>query len=174
MDLSAAFPATLGEHAAAAAAALPTTAHSTADSLEAVVDGERVVVPYRIYADEPPPEAWASLQPIEQTMLHCLYTRHDDGRVRQRHLAQIVTRTEPWIAPFVVHLVGEYVVEIVELIRRSLTDLSGYGRFAAANPDLIALTYQRAASYWDCYHRRRYPDLKSYPGIVVITAIRSG
>lgn len=173
MSLSAAFPGTLGEHAAAAAAALAAQ-HSPVGFFEAVVDGERVVVPYRIYVDEPPPKEWAALRPIEQAMLHCLYTRHHDGRVRQRHLAEIVNRTEPWIAPFVVQLVGEYVVEIVELIQRSLTDLSGYHRFAAANPDLIDLTYQRAASYWDCYYRWRYPDLSSYPGIAVISAIRSG
>jgi hypothetical protein len=174
MALSAAFPAPFAEHAAAAAAAMLAARVARAGSFEAVVDGERVIVPYRVYADEPPPEVWASLQPVEQVLLHCLYTRHHDGRVRQRHLAHIVTRTEPWIAPFVVHLVGEYVVEIVELIQRSLTDLRGYGRFAAANPELIGLTYQRAVSYWDCYYRRRYPDRKSYPGIVVITAIRAG
>lgn len=28
----------------------------------------------------------------------------------------------------------------------------------------VALTGQRVASYWDCYHRRRYPTLIDYPG----------
>ncbi|GIF45616.1 hypothetical protein DFJ67_0750 [Asanoa ferruginea] len=166
------FPASLDEHAAAVTAALPSD-RSALGSFEVVVDGEPMVVPDRIYADEPPPEVWAALRPIEQTMLHCLYTRHHDGRVRERHLAEIMTRTEPWIAPFVVHLVGEYVVEIVELIQRSLTDLRGYRRFAAANPAFIDLTYQRAVSYWDCYYRWPYPNLKSYPGVVLIGPLRS-
>src|SRR5258708_29026596 len=41
-----------------------------------------------------------------------LLTRSTDGYLRQRALRTIIDLEEPWVAPFVVLLVGEYVVEI--------------------------------------------------------------
>lgn len=85
-----------------------------------------------------------------------------------------------WVVPFVVQFVGEYVVEIVEIIRRELvTDTipatvhhAIYGRFAAENPAFVALTAQRVASYWDCYFRNRYPSIQEHPGTVMVDALR--
>ncbi|MGM9479956.1 hypothetical protein ACS5PN_02040 [Roseateles sp. NT4] len=43
--------------------------------------------------------------------------------------------------------------------------------FAAENPAFMATTRRRATSYWDCYHRGRFPTLPSYPGIAALDAI---
>ncbi|MFD0743142.1 hypothetical protein ACFQ1L_16165 [Phytohabitans flavus] len=109
----------------------------------------------------------------------CLYTRHHDGYVRQRHLEAIVGKAKTWVAPFVVQLLGEYVVQIILAIRHGLADVDvsgtairrAYGRFAAANPAFVGLTYQRAASYWNCYYRSLFVDRRSYPSFSILDSI---
>ncbi|WP_433288023.1 hypothetical protein [Micromonospora sp. CA-244673] len=165
-----------------ALAVLPPAPHAPASPFRVLVDAEPVVIPYRIYADEPPAGAEAALSAAQRALLDCLYTRHHDGRVRQRRLERVVGLIQPWVAPFVVQLVGEYVDEILLVIRRVLgpelvvphspTD-AVYGRFVAENPGFVALTGQRVASYWACYHRRRYPTLIDYPGRSLMAALRA-
>lgn len=57
---------------------------------------------------------------------------------------------------------GEYVIEIsrdiAEYASAVLPDdpptRAAYRRFWQDNPEFVALTHARAASYWDAYHRR--------------------
>ncbi|MFI7217945.1 hypothetical protein [Micromonospora maritima] len=145
------------------------------------VDEQPLVIPYRIYQAEPPAGAEASLPPTQSAILNCLYTRHHDGRVRQRRLEHILGLDEPWVVPFVVRLVGEYVLEILLDIRRELVELDDpttpqhavYGRVLAANPSFLAVTRQRVASYWACYYRHLYSDRRYYPGFTVIESMRA-
>ncbi|WP_182904049.1 hypothetical protein [Microbispora sp. H10830] len=103
-------------------------------SFRATVGDDRVTVPERIYNPEVSPEKLDGLTPLQQTILHCLYTRHHDGIVRQRHLTQIIGSLEPWALPYVVHLVGEYVLEIVADIGTPGSPThQAYGRFLAGN-----------------------------------------
>ena len=50
------------------------------------VDGEVLTIPYRIYGPELGADGVAALSETQRTLVHCLYTRHHDGRIRQRHL----------------------------------------------------------------------------------------
>jgi hypothetical protein len=144
------------------------------------VEGEILTIPYRIYGPELSAGDLAALSETQRTVMHCLYTRHHDGRVRQRHLRSIIGEIHPWVAPFVVQLVGEYVLNILMDIRSGLVevDIPGtqmhavYGRFGAANPEFIAHTRQRVASYWHCYYRNVWADRKYYPGTTVIESLR--
>ncbi|RQX12383.1 hypothetical protein DDE19_28305 [Micromonospora ureilytica] len=151
-------------------------------SFRVLVEGEPVLIPSRIYSDEPSVAAEAALSVTQRAVLDCLYTRHHDGRVRQRRLERVVGVIQPWVAPFVVQLVGEYVDEILLVIERVLTPelvvphspvAAVYGRCAAENQAFMALTGQRVVSYWNCYHRRRYPALNDYPGHAVLAALRA-
>src|SRR5213078_2080778 len=98
--------------------------------------------------------------------------RHHEGWTRQRSVRRIVGAPLPWVVPFVVALVGEYVIEIVEDVARGLPEVGragsaqqqAYGAFLAANPELLRLTQARVVSYWDCYYRRDYPRIHDYPG----------
>ena len=152
--LEAAFPRALHADVAAVLAVIPAASLSPARSFDVSIAGERVRIPYRLYADEPAADAHQDLTLLQQAVLSCIYTRHHDGHVRQRHVERIVPQTEDWIAPFVVHLTGEYVLEIVLRIKDELVDIrlpgtarhTVYGRFAAANPDFITLTSQRSRS----------------------------
>ncbi|MEV0347713.1 GNAT family N-acetyltransferase [Nonomuraea sp. NPDC050680] len=146
-------------------------------SFRAVVGEDRVAIPQRVYHPEIAPEG---LSPRQQTILHCLFTRHHDGFVRQRHLRQIVTRTEPWVLPYILELAGDHVIEIVTEVHAALADLTApgsalrqpYGRFVADNPDLLTLIEQRTASYWACHHRKKFPRLADYPGRRLVTALQ--
>ncbi|MEU4474209.1 hypothetical protein [Micromonospora sp. NPDC023888] len=180
--LEAAFPRHLGDDVRKALAVLPPAPHARTSPFRVLVDGEPVLIPSRIYLDEPSVAAEAALSATHRAVLDCLYTRHHDGRVRQRRLERVVGLFQPWVAPFVVQLVGEYVDEILLVIWRALAPElvvphspadAVYGRFAAENPAFVALTDKRITSYWDCYHRGRYPTLVDYPGHAMTAALRA-
>jgi hypothetical protein len=156
---------------------LPRADFGPLGSFSVTVGGAGVTIPYRIYNPEP---ANATILNGEQRrILGCLYTRHNDGWTRHRHLQQMIGDLSPWVMPFVVQLVAEYVVEIIEDIDAHLSDLTlpgsaqqtAYGGFVAANPDFLRLTQARVISYWNCYYRDRFPTLSTYPGQRVFAAM---
>jgi hypothetical protein len=164
----------------AVAMIMPPAGFVHAARFSVVVQGEAVSVPERIYNAEADAEQVLSLTAVQQAVLHCVYTRHHDGYVRQRHLERILSATDPWVAPFVVRLVGEYVLEIVQSIQRVVVDLdvSGspqrvmYGDFLADNPLFFARTERRVVSYWSEYHRGKYSYFPAYPGSLVLDGFR--
>ncbi|MFJ4714318.1 hypothetical protein [Streptomyces sp. NPDC088785] len=176
-----AFPAELARDAAAVLAVMPAPRLQPLASFPVAVEGRQVLIPGRLYNDEPPAAAVASLSPRQQQLLHCLYSRHCDGMVRQRHLEKVVGCTDSWVVPFVVQLVGEYVVEILVVIRDALRDLAtpgtrgnlAYGRFIVDNPAFFARTQRRVVSYWDCYYRVAYTSFRGYPGCTLLDLLRS-
>jgi hypothetical protein len=102
-------------------------------------------------------------------------TRHHDGHVRQKALRTLLDgpcALQPWVVPYVVKLVDEYVVEIVDDVATFLTEVDvegspqqrAYGRVLAQNPEMLRLLRARATSYWDCCYRRRHRRLEEYPG----------
>lgn len=129
-------------------------------AVRVVVDGEALSIPGRIYFDPGCLAESQGLPAVEQLILTCLFSRHHDGYVREECLRAIVGRPEPWVAPFVIQLLGEYVLEIADVIRSNLPALAPatYAAFVAANSPFMALTRRRATSYWNCYFRQRFPD----------------
>jgi len=167
--ISAAFPAQLKDDAALVVSALSTAEIKAAGFFIVTTAGERVTVPYRVYPPESPIER-SRFNDTQRLILHCIYSRHHDGFVRHRHLRAMLGRKEEWTAPFIVRLVGEYVLPIVQDIQERLaTDSSERARlqrFAAENPAFTELMRQRAISYWDAYYRRTehgYPTAADYP-----------
>jgi hypothetical protein len=76
------------------------------------------VVPKRIYNPEPAEHVLTGLSKMEAVVAAAIYSRHDDGFVRQRQLGTLLGAEEPWTAPFIVQLLGEYVIEICRDIER--------------------------------------------------------
>jgi hypothetical protein len=103
----------------------------------------------------------------------CLGSTHWDGWVREECVRQLILHDRPWVAPFIIKLVGEYVVEIIEVIDANLDSVNKqtYANFVRENPNFIATTARRVASYWDCYYRTRYRSLESYPGSIALRKI---
>jgi hypothetical protein len=140
--------------------------------LAVVVQGERVTLPYRIYADAAAPADAEDLSPVQREILACVFTRHFDGRVRERALRQVLCSPNGWVIPFVVQLVGEYVIEIHRVVLDALPVLNStkYAAFLRENPAFYLRTRQRVMSYWNCYYRTdpTYWDRAKYPAFEVL------
>lgn len=182
----AAFPPELARDVATVEDAMPAASFGPQGAFMVVVDADEVTVPYRIYNPEPDPAVEEALSPIQQTLLACLYTRHHDGRVRERRLKEVIASDADWVVPYVVYLAGEYVVEIAAVVQEGLGSLSPgdprrgvYRHFVEMNPAFMDLVEARAMSYWSCYYRARFPrraaspNRNDYPGLAVVRMLRS-
>ncbi|WP_166352519.1 hypothetical protein [Phytoactinopolyspora limicola] len=184
-----AFPKHLASVAARVAAGLPPARLEPVGSVatsqagqwpQLRVMGEPVVIPIRIYHPEPPEEFLAGLNDAERTVLACLYTRQHNGFVRQRWLAHVFSSDEAWVVPFVVQLLGEYVIEICRDVETFVLDVlpgrpvlrRNIATFLADNPSFLELTECRAVSYWACYYRYRLPLRGTYPALTALDALR--
>ncbi|HEY2268299.1 MAG TPA: hypothetical protein VGI96_37180 [Streptosporangiaceae bacterium] len=141
-----------------------------------VVTGEPVLIPRRIYNPEPSPRYIAGLSHVEELVTAGIYSRHHDGYVRQRWLGTLLDADEPWAAPFIVQLLGEYVIEICRDIERfarsSFSPMHQHlSVFLDENPCFAALTRQRAISYWSCYYRYQHPSPDTYPVLVALSIL---
>jgi hypothetical protein len=158
LELKAAFPFKLQDDVLTALSALPENPYPwTAFSIR--VDNEALSVPYRIYHN-PSLIRTDRLSTLQKQMLACLLTRHHDGFIREKYLTRIIAVNAGWMPPFVVPLLGEYVIEIIRVIENNLEvlDKSLYARFLKLNPEFWTLTQQRVVSYWNCYYRSYRKD----------------
>lgn len=169
------FPAALQTAASVLLGELATAEHAPAkQGFTVSVQGERLCAPYRVYhAPHHLRSVIARASGDTRLLALCLGTRHWDGHVREECLRHIVAVDRPWIAPFVVQLLGEYVVEIVEVIAAAVSAGSPtrFSGFARENLPFIKTTRRRATSYWACYHRSRYPALQAYPALTALESI---
>ncbi len=161
------FPEAGGEALARLAAA---STHTNA--YEVMFGAGRLRVPYRIYVDRGALEG--SSPDVDPILIDALLTRHHNGFVRAEALARLMAAAPAWAPAYVVPLVGEYVVEIIEQIEAALIDQDAatYGAFVRANLVFMALTRQRVASYWDCYWRGRWRR-EEYPGARVLARLEA-
>lgn len=160
--LAEAFPESLREHALRVVAVLPAPTHQpdAQDTIGPITIGGRPIhIPFRIYSAELVASVCASLTPLEQSIAACLYTRHHDGHVRQRALKHALGIDAVWATPFVLQLLGEYVIDIVETIVNAIGEAPSerYVEFLRENQRFLDLTEQRATSYWNEYFRQRFP-----------------
>ena len=172
-SLAEAFPTALRDHVVSAVAFVPVAALSRSpdDIGPIVLNGEPLRIPARIY--NPDVEIRAASESVERIILSCLYSRHDDGFVREAALREIIGNDEPWVAPFIVQLLGEYVVEIAQLIRDAFgSKRAGVLTFLEQNPAFLELTAQRAISHWDNHHRAQFPSRDDYPACQAIQILR--
>lgn len=117
------------------------------------VDGQSVLIPSRLYF------ASGRLQMDESDkawrFARALQTRSNDGFERQRAARDVIADLQPWAAPYVVALIGEYVIEILDDINAALTpnDARTLAAFIGANEAYWNTTKRRVMSYWDVYYR---------------------
>lgn len=116
-------------------------------------EGQSVLIPQRLnFASE-------DLQLTESDdawpLARALQTRSNDGFQRQRAARDLLADLQPWAAPFVVSLIGEYVVEILEDVSTALTPESTQtlGTFISQNKAYWDTTKRRVMSYWNEYYR---------------------
>lgn len=154
-ELANAFPAPVRNDALIALSAFPEPFLPLHSQFSVRVAGEAVLIPSRIYYDVALIDT-IRLSILQTELVDCLLTRHHNGFVRQRHLERIIGSPNIWVPPFVIQLVGEYVIEILRVIDNNLgnLNLSNYEQFVRPNPEFTALTEHRVMSYWNEYYRR--------------------
>lgn len=140
--------------------------------------GQPVWIPSRLYNPEPSPLVLEGLTPQRRIVLHCLLSRHHDGHVRERHVAALLTSHARFVVPFGAQASSDYVIEILQLIQRSLPALTqrhsaeflAYGQFFYENPEALEALRQRTESFWRAHHAEMSRD--DYPGFRLLTAFQ--
>lgn len=129
-------------------------------------ENEELVIPYRVYFNEPTEKEEKILTTKQQTILNCIYLRHHDGFVRQKRLENLKDVSDLWTTPFVFQLLGEYVIEILEVAEKQLNNstLDNFKQLKLDNPKYFEKTESRMISYWNEYYRRANPKLNRYVG----------
>jgi hypothetical protein len=130
----------------------------SSSSFAVQVEGETRMIPERIHFSMPIFDA-AILSGQAREIAHCLLSRSTDGYARKRAVPGVLSINQPWSVPFVVRLIGEYVVEILDEIERNLelADRDILTKFLDENPAFRRTTAARVASYWDAYYRHSHP-----------------
>ena len=162
-----AFPLALKDDAEAVAIRLTSTSGLVPPSTFTVtVAGESVSIPSRVYFDEVALRAGYSA--LHLAILDCLQTRHHNGFVRERAVHRILDLNTSWSTPFVVQLVSEYVVEILDAIEANWAQIDEriVAQFLAENPRFHALVKQRVISYWNLHYPR--PARQNYVGFKLL------
>jgi hypothetical protein len=132
----------------------------------------RLLIPYRIYNAA---ISLSSVDEVDRPYVAAIYTRHHDGHVRETALDAALHQYRDWMAPFVVQLLGEYVVELASIIESWLVTspdatVASLRRFTAANPGFTHLTRARSMSYWGEYYQAEYSQ-RAYPPLAALRTI---
>ena len=135
-----------------------------------LLNGEQLSIPYRVYLLEPKPDRISALTKRQQLILSAILSRSSNGFVREKCVEQLLRSDEPWIPPFVLQLLGEYVLQIIRVVQDHSAVLKRpeYRRFITENPAFFQLLKQRIISYWNCYYREKFPQLRDYPAFQIV------
>ena len=128
---------------------------------------EKVEIPYRMYYKEISDTVLKTFNETQFKILCCLYTRHNDGYIRQKYLEKLFDMNiDEWELPFIVKLCDEYILEILELIYNKLANRTNddIKQFCLNNENIIYRGYERMMSYWNAYYRHKGYLFRSYVG----------
>lgn len=139
------------------------------------LDNENLSIPYRVYFNEPNQDKENTLTDIQRAILNCIYLKHHNGFIRQKRLEQLGKNYQYWTTPYTFQLLGEYVLEILDVLDKQLDDnkLENYKRFTIENSKYCQQTESRMISYWNEYYRRKFPKLKNYVGRIIFDQIKT-
>jgi hypothetical protein len=94
-----------------------------------------------------------------------LMTRHHNGYIREEAIVKLMKLFPSASIPYLVQLLGEYVMEIHLTIIAQITrqQKSWIKEFFIENVLYERTIRSRIISYWNCYYRFDYIKLKDYP-----------
>ena len=160
--------------------------HRSYQPFNVKLQGSILKIPSRIYVNDNQLTKISNLTPLQKEIVYCTFSRHHDGFVREKCLKKIVNSNNFFVAPYIIQLLGEYVLEIIEVIleNKDSLNIDNIISYIRQNPLHYEQTKQRVYSYWDCYYRRDFPKLRGklankeksqhdYPGIILIKYINA-
>jgi len=135
-------------------------------SFRVINDGQVYLIPERIYNKEI--NNYDTLTKLQKNILSCIYTRSSDGFVREKHIKNLIEndKIEEWMYPFLYKICDEYIISILQIFYANRYHIctNQFIKFIKENPSFVQVGYDRMTSYWDCYHRHKYPKLTDYVG----------
>ena len=169
-----AFPESISEDVIEALDALDGSSHEPHihDGLHRVVDNHTLVLPSRVYFSGVREHKIKSLSSQQRQIVAALMTRHHSGYRRESWGRELCRSPSMWATPFVVDLLGDYVLEILVMLESNLDRRwePFAGHFLAENKGITTALNHRILNYWHCYYRWYHPnirELRDYPGYVV-------
>ena len=141
---------------------------------EIYIEGENIEIPSRIYWDESKLKV-NGLNDSHKMIIACILTRHNNGYVREKNLEKLIVSDQYWTIPYIIQLLGEYVIELLELVWNKFDSINKENlvKFITENETYWFKTKQRIASYWDCYHRYKGKPKSDYIGFKLIERIEN-
>jgi hypothetical protein len=130
------------------------------------LNGEILEIPSRVYFNEPELDKESKLTESQKSILNCIYLRHHNGLVRQKRLDQLMGKDEYFIIPYKFHLLGEYVIEILEDMQQHLTpdSIDSFVKFANDNEKYFVVIESKMVSFWNAHYRWKSQKLRNYIG----------
>jgi len=127
---------------------------------------ESLEIPSRIYFNEPVADKENELTDLQKNILNCLYLRHHNGLIRQKRLGQLLDKNDYFIISYKFHLLGEYVIEILDDLQKHITTdtVDSFAKFAVENEKYFVTVESRMANYWNAYYRWKSQKLRNYIG----------
>ena len=89
---------------------------------EISLNSERLIIPYRLYFDEPKENEEKELSEIDMEILNCIYLRHHNGYLREKRLKKLLKSKNKFVIPFSIQLLGEYVFEILKVLDEHIAE----------------------------------------------------
>lgn len=134
-----------------------------------MVDGDQLYIPCRIYYSEKNLARKPDFSQLQKLILGCLFSRHHNGFIREECIKGVVVSDYIWVTPYVLGLLGEYVIEILHVIHSKLDafNFENYIEFIKNNLEFYELTRQCMISYWNCYYRYKFYNKKDYVGFQI-------
>ena len=146
------------------------------------LDNEVLKIPCRLYFNEPSSDKEKLLTELQKAILNCIYLRHHNGFIRQRRLTKLIDKTDYFVVPFVFQHLGEYVMEIIEVLQMHINpNIDNYVKFINENQKYWTQTECRMISYWNEYYRRpvypnylppKYATRKEYIGQQIVDRLK--
>lgn len=130
-------------------------------------NGKSICFPYRIYFTDKIADLGEIFTPTQEIIYHCIFSRSNDGYVREKHIAALLkVETPEWVIPYIVKICEEYVLKILDMVYSKLseTDTSEYKEICRLNLEQFVKGHDRMISYWNEYHRGKCYNFCDYVG----------
>lgn len=145
--------------------------HSKSE-MEIFLNGEKVVMPYRIYTSEPKDGEELRFSNTQQVILNCLYLTHNNGFLRQKRLESLKTNFDDYVIPYKMKVLSEYVIQIINELDTQINEntIQRCLMFVHENPKYWSFIKSRITSYWGEYFKYSC-TLNDYVGYKILKEI---
>ena len=129
-------------------------------------DGYQIKFPYRVFFIDDN-ELYEELDEEEKIIYDCIFTRHCDGYIREKHIRNILSKDfDDNCMPYILRVAFEYVIEIVDLVYKELVNRNNelFHKFCINNIQIVKKNYQRMVSYWNYFYRDKCFRFENYIG----------